>query len=69
MKTQTKNRLVLIAVLLLFAAPLLIAFALNSHQVTPGMVDEVCTDLKIDLAPAFTDLRRQPMFPSRPRKA
>jgi hypothetical protein len=28
-KTQTKNRLVLIAVLLLFAAPLLIAFLLN----------------------------------------
>jgi hypothetical protein len=28
-KTQTKNRLVLIAVLLLFAAPLLIAFVLN----------------------------------------
>jgi type II secretory pathway predicted ATPase ExeA len=48
---------------------MLIAFALNSHQVTPGMVDEVCTDLKIDPTPAFTDVRRQPVFPSRPRKA
>ena len=31
MKTQSKNRLVLIAVLLLFAAPLLIAYLLNSQ--------------------------------------
>ena len=31
MKTQTKNRLVLIAVLLLFAAPLLIAYVLNTQ--------------------------------------
>jgi type II secretory pathway predicted ATPase ExeA len=48
---------------------MLIAFALNSHQVTPAMVDEVCTDLKIDAAPAFTDLRKQSVFPGRPRKA
>jgi type II secretory pathway predicted ATPase ExeA len=48
---------------------MLIAFALNSRHVTPEMVDEVCADLKIDAGPAFTDLRRQPVFPSRPRKA
>jgi general secretion pathway protein A len=47
---------------------MLIAFALNSHVVTPGMVDEVCCDLRIESAPAYTDLRRQPAFPSRPRK-
>jgi type II secretory pathway predicted ATPase ExeA len=47
---------------------MLIAFALNSHTVTAGMVDEVCSDLKIDPAPAFTE-RRQPVFPGRPRKA
>ena len=31
MKTQSKNRLILIAVLLLFAAPLVIAFVLNQQ--------------------------------------
>ena len=35
MKTQTKNRLVLIAVVLLFAAPLLIAYALNTQGWRP----------------------------------
>jgi len=46
---------------------MLIAFALNSHTVTPEIVAEVCSDLKIDAVPAFADVRRQPAFSSRPR--
>jgi len=32
---------------------MLVAFALNSHIVTPAIVDEVCSDLKIEALPAL----------------
>jgi general secretion pathway protein A len=48
---------------------MLIAFALNSREVTQSMVDEVCADLKIDAAPVLQDVRRQPVLPGRPLKA
>jgi type II secretory pathway predicted ATPase ExeA len=48
---------------------MLIAFALNSREVTQSMVDEVCADLKIEPAPVFNEVRRQPLFPSRPLQA
>ena len=42
------------------------AFAMNSRVVTPELIDEVCSDLKIDPAPVLAEVRRQPLYPGRP---